>query len=66
MQLMNTPCHSGERLESNVPDRFMGLVNEDQQRQWLQVQPRDNADRWHWYGIVAARTEHQQNHSRDQ
>ena len=66
MQLMNTPCHSGERPESNVPDRLWDWWNEDQQRQWLQVQPWDNADPWHRYGIVASCTERQQNHSWDQ
>ena len=61
MQLMNT--HSGERPESNVPDRLWDWWNEDQQRQWLQVQQWDNANPWHRYGIVASRTERQQNHS---
>ena len=40
--------------------------NEDQQRQWLQVQPWESTDPWHRYGIVASRTDDQQNHSLDQ
>ena len=36
---MKTPCRSGERPESNVPDRLWDWWNEDQQRRWLQVQP---------------------------
>ena len=44
MQLMNTPCHSGERPESTVPDRLWDWWNGDQQRQWLQVQPWNDAD----------------------
>ena len=66
MQLMNTPCHSGVHSESNVPDHPWDWWNDDQQRQWLQVQPWNNADPWNQYGIVASRTEHQQNHSWDQ
>ena len=66
MQLMNTLTHSGERLESNVPDRLWDWWNEDQQRQWLQFQPWESTDSWHRYGIVASRTDHQQNHSSDQ
>ena len=42
---------------------FMGLVERDQQRQWLQVQLWDTAESWHRYGIVASRTGHQQNHT---
>ena len=34
MQLMNTPCHSGEHSESNVPDHLWDWWNDDQQRQW--------------------------------
>ena len=66
MQLMNAPCHSGDRPESNVPDFLRDCWNEDQQRQRLQVQPWDNADPWHRCGIVASRAERQQNHSWDQ
>ena len=66
MQLMNTPCHSGEHSESNVPDHLWDWWNDDQQRQWLQVQPWNNADPWNQYGIVASRTGHQQNHCWDQ
>ena len=66
MQLMNTPCHSGEHYECNVPDDLWDWWNDDQQRQWLQVQPWNNADSWNQYGIVASRTGHQQNHSWDQ
>ena len=66
LQLMNTPSHSGEHSESNVPDHLWDWWNDDQQRQWLQVQPCNNADPWNQYGIVASRNGHQQNHSWDQ
>ena len=33
MQLMNTPGHSGEHSESNVPDHLWDWWNDDQQRQ---------------------------------
>ena len=66
MQLINAPCHSGEHSESNVPDHLWDWWNHDQQRQWLQVQPWNNADSWNQHGIVASRTGHQQNHSWDQ
>ena len=56
MQLMNTPCHSGVHSESNVPDHLWSWWNDDQQRQWLQVQPWNNADPWNQYGIVASRS----------
>ena len=55
-----------ERQEHNVPDLLWDRWNEDQQRQWLQVQPWDKADPWRRYGIVASRTERPQNHSWDQ
>ena len=66
MQLMNTPCHSGEHSECNVPDDLWDWCDDDQQRQWLQVQPWNNADSRNQYGIVASRTGDQQNHSWDQ
>ena len=53
MQLMNTPCHAGVLSESNVPDHLWDWWNDDRQRQWLQVQPWNNADPWDQYGIVA-------------
>ena len=49
-----------------MPDHLWDWWNDDQQRQWLQVQPWDNADPWHQYGIVASRTGHQQDHNWDQ
>ena len=66
MQLMNTPCHSGVHSESNVPDCLWDWWNDDQQRQWLQVQSWNNADPWNQYGIVASLIEHEQDHSWDQ
>ena len=66
MQLMNIPCHAEVHSESNVPDHLWDWWNDDQQRQWLQVQPWNNSDPWNQYGIVASRTGHQQNHSWDQ
>ena len=63
MQLINAPCHSGEHSECNVPDHLWDWWNYYQQRQWLQVQPWNNADSWNQHGIVASRTGHQQNHS---
>ena len=43
MQLMNIPCHAEVHSESNVPDHLWDWWNDDQQRQWLQVQP------WHYH-----------------
>ena len=51
MQLMNTPCHSGAHSESNVPDHLWDWWSDDEQRQWLQVQPWNNADSWNQYGM---------------
>ena len=39
MQLMNIPCHAEVHSESNMPDNLWDWWNDDQQRQWLQVQP---------------------------
>ena len=64
LQLMNTPCHSGEHSESKVPERSENI--DDQQRQWLQIQPWYNGDSWNQHGIVASRSGHGQNHSWDQ
>ena len=66
MQLMNVPCHTEVHSESNVPDHLWDWWNDDQQRQWLQVQPWNNSDPWNQYGIVASRTGRQQNQSWDQ
>ena len=66
MQLMNVPCHAEVHSESNVPDHLWDWLNDDQQRQWSQVQPWNNSDPWNQYGIVDSRTEHEQNHSWDQ
>ena len=44
----------------------MDWWNDDQQRQWLQVQPWNNGDPWNQHGIVASRTGHQLNRSWDQ
>ena len=44
MQLMNIPCHAEVHTESNVPDHLWDWWNDDQQRQWLQVQPWNNSD----------------------
>ena len=66
MQLMNVPCHAEVHTESNVPDHLWDWWNDDQQRQWLQVQPWNNSDPWNQYGIVASRTGRQQNQSWDQ
>ena len=56
MQLMNDPCRSGVHSESNVSDHLWDWWNDDQQRQWSQIQPWNNADPWNQYGIVASRT----------
>ena len=48
------------------PEHLWDWWNDDQQRQWLQVQPWNNADSWNQHGIVASRTGHQQNLSWDQ
>ena len=66
MQLMNIPCHAEVHSESNVPDHLCDWWNDDQQRQWSQVQPWNNSDPWNQYGIVASRTGNQQNQSWDQ
>ena len=66
MQLMNVPCHAEVHSESNVPDHLWDWWNDDQQRQWLQVQSWNNTDPWNQYGIVASRTGRQQNQSWDQ
>ena len=41
---MNVPCHAEVHSESNVPDQLWDWWNDDQQRQWLQVQPWNNDD----------------------
>ena len=66
MQLMNVPCHAEVHSESNVPDHLWDWWNDDQQRQWLQIQSWNNGDPWNQHGIVASRTGHQQNYSWDQ
>ena len=66
MQLMNTPCHPGVHSESNVPDHLWDWWKDAQQRQWLQVQPWNNADSWNQYGIVGSPTGRQQDHICDQ
>ena len=62
LQLMNTPSHSGEHSESNVPDHLWDWWNDDQQWQSLQVHPKNNADSWNQHGNVASSAGHQQNH----
>ena len=66
MQLMNIPCHAEVHSESNVPDHLWDWWKNDNQRQWLQVQPWNKSDPWNQYGIVASRTGNQQNQSWDQ
>ena len=66
MQLMNVPCRAEVHSESNVPDHLRDWWKDDQQRQWLHVQPWNNSDPWNQYGIVVSRTGHQQNQSWDQ
>ena len=45
MQLMNVPCQADVQTGSNVHDHLWDWWNDDQQRQWLQVQPWNNQNK---------------------